>query len=114
MAAAAAFSYSLFLIISFIMIFPMFMPTTKVSAIRIHLNSTPSQGKMPAAAVDNVNLPQQSHDQNVFDALMKGRITPSGPSHRGHGAPTRHLLRKLDLLSFQGLKSVPSPGVGHR
>ncbi|XWS18537.1 hypothetical protein CRYUN_Cryun32bG0053300 [Craigia yunnanensis] len=113
----AAFNYTLFLI-SF-MIFPMFMPRT-VSAIRIQQQLTPSKSPNEGAnsnmlAVHNVP-PHESHE-NGFRVLMKGRrVTPSGPSHRGNTAPifTRHLLRKVDTISFQELSSVPGPGVGHR
>ncbi|XVF25609.1 hypothetical protein REPUB_Repub13aG0226700 [Reevesia pubescens] len=95
----AAFNYTFFLI-SF-MIFPMFIPRT-VSAIRLHQQlMTPSKSPSEGAnsnmlAIDNVP-PQRSHE-NAFRVLMKGLITPSGPSHGVNTAPifTRHLLRKID------------------
>ncbi|EOY27934.1 hypothetical protein QQP08_020517 [Theobroma cacao] len=114
----AALSYTLFL--SCIMIFPMFMPTSTVSAIRIHPPLTPSESPTEEPnsnmlGVHKAPSPQESRG-NAFRVLMKGRITPSGPSHRGNAEPifTRHLLRNNDIISFQELTSVPSPGIGHR
>ncbi|XVF27454.1 hypothetical protein REPUB_Repub14bG0107800 [Reevesia pubescens] len=112
----AAFNYTLFLI-SF-MIFPMFMPRTAVSAIRIHQQlMKPSKSPSTEGANPNMLAAQEYSHENGFVVLMKGPgITPSGPSHRGNTSPifTRHLLRKVDTISFEELIYVPSPRVGHR
>ncbi|XWS15865.1 hypothetical protein CRYUN_Cryun34aG0038900 [Craigia yunnanensis] len=98
----------------------MFMPRT-VSAIRINQQLTPlkspSEGANPNMLAVHDNVPTRESHENAFRVLMKGRITPSGPSHRGHTAPIftrRHLFRIDDIISFQELISVPSLGVSHR
>ncbi|MFQ6661048.1 hypothetical protein Gotur_029343 [Gossypium turneri] len=77
------------------------MPRT-VSTIRIHHELTPSKLSGDAAAVNrnmlaadhhNVAVPPHGSHGIVIGVLKKGRITPSGPSHRGNTIPiytTRH------------------------
>ncbi|XVE51499.1 hypothetical protein DITRI_Ditri02bG0046900 [Diplodiscus trichospermus] len=88
------------------MIFPTLMPIT-VFAIRINQQAmTPSRSQSEGAnpnmvAVHDNVPPRESHP---FRVLMKGPITPSGPSHKGHTAPIftrRHLFKKVDTISFQ-------------
>ncbi|TYI59482.1 hypothetical protein E1A91_D10G039700v1 [Gossypium mustelinum] len=96
----AAFNYILFFT-SLIILFPIFRPRT-VSTIRIHHELTPSKHSGDAAAVNrnmlaadhhNVAVPPHGSHGIVIGVLKKGRITPSGPSHRGNTIPiytTRH------------------------
>ncbi|KAB2060708.1 hypothetical protein ES319_A10G037100v1 [Gossypium barbadense] len=92
----AAFNYILFFT-SLIILFPIFMSRT-VSTIRIHHELTPSKHSGDAAVVNrnnmlaadhhNVAVPPHGSHGIVIGVLKKGRITPSGPSHRGNTIPT--------------------------
>ncbi|KAG9448183.1 hypothetical protein H6P81_014311 [Aristolochia fimbriata] len=65
------------------------------------------------------NYPVKPVIATVVSVFSRGRVPPSGPSHRGHAAPvfTRHRLLRTNLGSngpnFRELSSTPSPGVGH-
>lgn len=79
-----------------------------------------SPATMPTPTTD-VSKTRSSLDEPVqataSHVLAKGQVPPSGPSHKGHSAPssTRHLLRTSSSSdqNFRMLTSTPSPGVGH-
>ncbi|KAK8477943.1 hypothetical protein V6N13_015572 [Hibiscus sabdariffa] len=91
----AASNYIL-LFITLMLLFPTLLPTT-VSATRItSSNKGAAAVNRNTAVVHNVAPHGHGSHGIAFGVLRKGRITPSGPSHRGNALPN---YRRVESLS---------------
>lgn len=84
------------------------------SVLAIRTDPQPLPSNSAASRMSSVDTPVRQdfpYYRIASRILMKGHVTPSGPSHRGNSAPSsriRHLLTRRTDTSSQDPASVPS------